>query len=123
MEGIVQQVRLMDLKPDTDHALRIDDLTKPQSIRFVKEGEAFDRGQGEGNVWARRSLDGHLLVVIETKDLGHGGEYGFAYSDLPLSPKPFGGAWLQLDLPGPLKYVLPNMKIDDNWWRVEYNLD
>jgi hypothetical protein len=123
MEAVVQQVRLMELEPGRDHALRLDDLTKPQSIRLVGPDEPFRRGQNEGNVWARRLSDGHLSVVIETRDLGHAGEYGFAYSDATLSPKPFGGPWLQLDIPGPLIYVLPSMKIDDNWWKVVYNLD
>jgi hypothetical protein len=113
----------MELEPDRDHALRIDDLTKPQSIRFLKPEEAFRRGQNAGNVWARRSSNGKLSVVIETRDLGHAGEYGFAYSDVALSPRPFGASWLEIDVPGPLSLVLPNMKIDDNWWKVVYNLD
>lgn len=70
-------------------------------------------------------MDGNLTVVIETRDLGHAGEYGFAYSDRPLSPEPFdgGGSWLRIDVPGDLNMVMPEMKIDGHWWKVECNLN
>ncbi|MHC4505338.1 MAG: hypothetical protein ACYTFI_18710, partial [Planctomycetota bacterium] len=76
-----------------------------------------------GIVWAQMAKDGNLKVVIETRDLGHAGEYGFAYSDVPMSPRPFGGDWFTLDVPGNLYLVLPGMRIDDNWWKVLNNLD
>jgi hypothetical protein len=71
------------------------------------------------------TADSKLKVVVETRDLGHAGEYGFAYSEVPLAAGPPGGGsnWSELDLPGRLKLVQPDMKIDDNWWQVCYNLD
>jgi hypothetical protein len=121
--GVVEQVRLLELQPGQDHFLRLDDLNDPQSIRHLKAGERFRRGQGAGNVWARRSSDNQLTVVIETRDQGHSGSYGFAYSDVPLSAKPFGKPWFTIDVPGPLTFVQPKMRIDDHWWKVLYNLD
>ena len=66
---------------------------------------------------------GKLKVVIETRDLGHAGEYGFAYSEVPLITSPCRAIWLELDLPGHLTIAQPSMKIDDNWWEVLNNLN
>lgn len=122
-ESVVAQVRGMELAPNTDHDLRLDDLNNPQSLRPVRANEIFYRGQAAGGVCARIDSQGKLKVVIVTKDLGHAGIYGFAYSDEPLAPQPDYGAWQTLDVPSHVQYVLPNMKIDDHWWKVEYNLD
>jgi hypothetical protein len=125
-EAIVLEVRALGLRPGESVELKLDDIAVPKSLRSVKPNEMFARGLGAGNVWATVTSDGKLKVVIETKDLGHAGEYGFAYSEAILIPGPLGdesGGWLQLDLPGRLNIVLPDMKIDDNWWRVCYNLD
>ena len=136
-EAVVAQVRAMSPAAEGDSAgvtglihategdfqFRLDDLSDPTSLRLLKPNESFDRGFGAGNVWADITPDGRLKVVIETKDLGHAGEYGFAYSDVPLSPQPFGKGWFTIDVPGHINLVLPDMKIDDNWWKVLYNLD
>jgi len=122
-EGIVEHVRAMGIRPGETRQLRLDDLTDPKSLRSLKTGEAFARGQGAGSVWAEATVDGALKVVIETRDLGHAGEYGFAFSDTALSPEPLGDAWFALDLPGRLNLVLPRMQVNDHWWQVVYNLD
>jgi len=122
-EAVVTQVRSMSLAAGEEVQLRLDDPSDPTSLRFLKPGETFHRGQGAGNVWARLTPDGELTVVIETKDRGHAGEYGFAYSDVPLTPQPFGGGWLMIDVPGHINIVQPKMKIDDHWWKVLNNLD
>ncbi len=121
-EAVVAQVRSMQLEAGIETALRLDDPSDPKSLRKVKPDESFSRGAGEGNVWAILQ-DGKLRVVIETQDLGHAGEYGFAYSDEVLSPQPFGEQWHTLDVPGKINIVQPDMKIDDHWWKVAYNLD
>ena len=122
-EAVVKEVRLLGLKPGERRRLRLDDLGDPKSLRALNQDEVIERGRGAGNVWAESTSGGRLKVVIETRDLGHAGEYGFAYSDVPLAPQPFGDNWFCLDLPGHLNLVLPNMRIDDNWWEVLYNLD
>ena len=122
-EAVVDRVRSLGVQPGESRAFRLDDLSDPQTLRVRGPGEQFSRGQGAGNVWAKRSAGGKLTVVIETRDLGHAGEYGFAYSEQPLAPIPFGGAWFSVDVPGHLTLVQPNMQIDGSWWKVLYNLD
>jgi hypothetical protein len=122
-EAVVAQVRSVSPTVGEDVQFRLDDPSEPASLRIRKPNETFVRGQGVGNVWGRVTPNGALKVVIETRDLGHAGEFGFAYSDAPLSAKPFGGDWFFLDVPGRINLVLPKMRIDDNWWEVLYNLD
>lgn len=122
-EAVVEGARVLVVKPGETKALRLPDLEDPASLRLRRPGEGEARGTGAGNVWARRAPGGGIEVVIQTRDLGHAGEYGFAYSDAPLSPSPFGGSWLMLDVPSHLQLVLPDMRIDDHWWEVVYNLD
>ena len=90
-EAVVEKARALVVKPGETKLLRLDDLHDPGSLRLRRPGEGEARGQGAGNAWARKSPDGKLQVVIETRDLGHAGEYGFAYSEVTLSPSPFGG--------------------------------
>jgi hypothetical protein len=82
-------------------------------------------GQGAGHVWTQVSPEGMLKVVIETRDFDHAGEYGFAYSDTPLSPVPMDDDrhWFRIDVPGYLSIVTPRMKIDEHWWKVLNNLN
>jgi len=120
--AVVDQVRGMSLEPGREIRLRLDNPADPASLRLVKPDETFPRGAGAGCVWAKVS-DDNLVVVIETSDVGHAGEYGFAYSDVPLSSRPFGGGWFTIDVPGYINLVQPGMKIDDYWWKVLYNLD
>jgi hypothetical protein len=122
-EAVVQQVRALGIAPGETRELRLDALRDPSSLRLRRPGEMPARGEGAGYVWAARTPDGKLAVVIETRDLGHAGEYGFAYTEAPASPKPYGGNWQSLDVPGHLTFVLPQMRIDDHWWEVVYNLD
>lgn len=120
--AVVNQVRAMPLAPGQEIRLRLDNPADPKSLRLVKPEETFRRGSGAGCVWAKVS-DDKLVVVIETSDVGHAGEYGFAYSDVPLTSRPFGGGWFTIDAPGHINLVQPGMKIDDHWWKVMYNLD
>jgi hypothetical protein len=117
-EAVVDRVRQLALKPGEVAQLKLDDLENPDSLRRVRPGERFGRCQKTGRVWAVVDKVGKLKVVIETRDLGHDGEFGFAYSDAPLTPSPAGEHWFNLDLPGDLVWVKPHWKIDDNWWRV-----
>jgi len=125
MEAIVAQVRTSGLQPDKEEEFVVGSLSDPTSLRPWKQTPASSMAKAGNRVWAEISADGKLKVVIETRDLGHAGTYGFAYSDSPLSPKPFGpeGNWLLLDVPGDLNMVQPNMKIDDHWWKVLNNLN
>ena len=128
-EGVVDQVRELGLKPGESADLRLDDVYQPKSLRLRKANEELEEALAKeeivkraGDVWATMTADGKLKVVIETRDLGHAGEYGFAYSEALLAPTP--PAWsrdvLRLDLPGDLYYS--RRKINDHWWEV-YNND
>lgn len=123
-ETIVAEVRKLNLEPGEVRDLRLDDPSDPTSLRPVRDLD-IGPGNGVGNVWAEVTRSGKLKVVIQTRDLNHAGSFGFAYSDEPLTPRPFGwgdGDWQELDVPGFLNMVLPEMRIDEHWWRVEYNL-
>ncbi len=125
LDSVVAQVRLAGLKPGEEREFILENVSDPQSLRPLHSDEMLLRERGAGHVWAEVSSDGKLKVVIETRYLGHAGEYGFAYSDAPLSPKPFGGSGncFSLDVPGVLNQILPSMKIDEHWWKVENNQD
>jgi hypothetical protein len=116
-EAIVAAVRALGLKAGKLAELRLDDFADPKTLRPIKAGEVFERGQGAGCIWAEVTADGALRLSIETRDRGHAGEYGFAYSDTPLTSS--GGT---IDVPG-LCYADPSMQIDAHWWKVEYRLD
>jgi len=117
-EAVVEQVRGLGLKPGESAELRLDDIRDPKSLRRRKANEVFDRGQGMGNVWASATASGRLKVVIETRDLGHAGQYGFAYSEVHLAatPSDWSNYTIELDLPGDVQ--APLRKIDDSWWEV-----
>lgn len=124
-EAIVAEVRRRQLPTCATCVItfRLDDLSNPQSLRPWGAEETAQRGEGAGRVWANRTEDGKLKVVIETRDYGHAGEYGFAFSDVPLKKEPFMGSsdWYRIDVPGDLYLV--REQIDEHWWSVLYNLD
>ncbi|MCE9519029.1 MAG: hypothetical protein K8R87_05635 [Verrucomicrobia bacterium] len=124
LEALVEQVRVQQIAPGETKEFRLVDMKDAKSLRSVGRGQTFPRGENMGRVWAERAADRTLKVVIETQDLGHAGEYGFAYSDSALQPiSAAGQAWMTLDVPGKLVFVQPQMKIDDHWWQVLNNLD
>lgn len=126
-EAIVAQVRQAGLKPGTQQEFILEPLSDPKSLHPRGEDEAskWPARKGADRVWAQVSAKGELKVVIETRNLGHAGAYGFAYSDTTLSPAPMDGEgnWYRIDVPGHLYIVVPKMKIDGHWWEVLNNLD
>ena len=120
-EAIVAEVRARGLIPGESADFRLDDISSPRSLRPLKSDEMQRRGENAGSVWAAVTVDGKLKVVIETKDLGHAGEFGFAFSEEPLSPKKPDDYHEspRLSLPSPLD--LPLRKIDNRWWEVYWS--
>lgn len=137
LEAIVAEVRARRLTPGESADLRLDDIYKPRSLHLRKKDEGVERCQGKGNVWASMTTAGKLKVVIETSDQGHAGEFGFAYSDEPLSlipdqspPDPFADSpsaerrpstaleCYHLGVPGRLDFSAPRLRIDRHWWEV-----
>ncbi len=122
LEAVVRQVRAVGLVPGEERRFKLDSVSDPKSLRPVEMSEYFPSGRGVGIVWAEMTANGNLKVAVMTRDLGHAGEYGFAYSDIPLSSQLFGDHWHSLDVPGSMTITLPSMRIDDNWWEVINNL-
>jgi hypothetical protein len=118
-EAIVEEARGRDIAPGETVALRV----RPFSSQLVETDARLERGDGAGRVWASRTKDGRLKVVIETRDLGHTGQYGFAYSDVQLTPQRLDENWSTIDVPSKLQIVDADAKIDEHWWRVLNNLD
>ena len=117
-EGFVLEVRALNLKPNSSIELRIDDFNNPKSLCALKPDEMFGRGLGAGAVWTEVTADYTLKVTIETRDRGHAGEFGFAYSDTPLILSDG-----TLNVPGRLYFSESKSKIDDYWWIVENRMD
>ena len=119
MEAVVAQVRRAAPPPGQTREFWMEERT----LQLYPGKDRPPRGQRAGHVWARTAPDGKLQVVIETRDAGHAGKYGFAYSEIELTPMPMGGGWFTLDVPGHLNLVQPDSRIDARWWKVVYNLD
>src|SRR4051812_47700416 len=70
-DAVVLAVRKLSLKPGEESLLRLDDISRPDSLHPLTSTQTIARGQGAGIVCARRDSSGNLAVVIETKDVGH----------------------------------------------------
>ena len=120
-EAVVAEVRRLPLPVDEVVELYLDDVRTRDHLCPMDEA-SMQSGKRAGRVWAKRTASGHLKVVIETKDSGHAGEFGFAFSDLPLGPIRH-TEYPDVNVPGYLYYVEgPQSQIDEHWWRV-YNND
>ena len=92
-------------------------MNDPQSLRLRGPSEYIPRGSEAGNVWAWRDPNGKLTVIIETKDLGHAGYFGYAYSEIP--PQKFGEAEpLEFGEVPNLRCTKADWKVAENWWQV-----
>lgn len=118
-ESVVSKVRASNMKSGEQREFRMTAFPNLNSFRPVKPGEMNWGGQGAGWIWAAMDANRKLKVVIQTRDLGHFGYYGFAYSDVLLMPRGEGGDWYMLDVPGGLDEVTPDMQIDEHWWKVQ----
>lgn len=119
-QAVVDHVRAIGVLPGETKHFRLSDLDDPKTLHLRAEDEGTERGRGAGNVWAARSTKGTLVVVIETRDLGHAGEFGFAYSDNPSSL--FGDVREALDSSAP-PLTQVRRQLGDHWWEVYNDLD
>lgn len=123
MSAVVERVRKAGIKPGEHREFVLNGWLDPTSLKAIRSEGSAPIGRGAGRAWAEVAASGALTVVIETRDLGHAGEYGFAYSDEPLTPQPISENWYRLDVPGPVNQVTQRMKIDAHWWSVENGLN
>jgi hypothetical protein len=107
MNAIVDVVRHQDFDAEQIATFQIDDLANPGSLHVAERS-------GLRKIWAVRTESGALKVSIMTKDRGHFGWFGFAYSDVALQPETIQGRKF-LDVP---EMSDPMTRIDDHWWKV-----
>jgi hypothetical protein len=119
-EAIVDEVRKQPMTPGADYDFRVDSLSQPSTLHLTRPNEITGRGQGVGNVSAMLTPAGKLRVVIETQDLGHAGEYGFAYFEDEITQVSYTDTADRLA--GPMLWFFDG-GIDDHWCRAVYNLD
>lgn len=120
LQALVEAVEAMGVKSGEEEIeMRFDRMDDPQSLRLRRPGPSdyIPRGQEAGNVWASRDSNGNLTVIILTKDFGHAGQFGYAYSEIP--PQEFGeGEPLEFgELPN-LRCTTTDWKVAENWWQV-----
>lgn len=116
-EAVVKEVQRRGLKPGERLKLHLDRMDDPGSLR-PQRTEDRDRGAGSGNVFAIRKPGGELIVVIETKDLGHAGEYGYAYSETHPAHQGYNNLF-RLDAEENLSCTDPDWEVERNWWKVQ----
>jgi len=108
MESLVAQVRLQEFI-----GKRLFFWKKTSRPPTLLTGSA-----GGQEIWAERTADRKLKVVILTEDDGYRGAYGFAFSETPLSPSPDATGAVHLDVPGPLTASSVKQQIDAHWRQV-----
>ena len=120
-QAVVDAVRGYDLSPGVDHSFRVDEPWRATTLRVTPEMKA-DRGAGVGMVWATKTVDGALTVVLQVSDLGHAGVDGYAFADEPftITTDDDGYRWAE-ELPGYIDLV--RSELDEHWWVVYFDLD
>jgi hypothetical protein len=113
LEPVIALIREEKLEPGRVHRFRLDDELSPKSLRRLKGDERIMRGQGRGLVWAEVKPEGELRVAIETVDRGHAGEWGFLYSDGPVTTADIDELGREWHL---------ESEITTNWWIIHYDL-
>jgi hypothetical protein len=119
LEAMVDAVKAWGIKPGEDFELRFDRMNDPRSLRFLPRWpvENIRRGKEGGDVWVSRDPNGKLTVIIETKDLGHAGQFGYAYSEIP--PQKAGkDESLEFGENSNLRCTNAGWKVAANWWEV-----
>jgi hypothetical protein len=122
-EAIVRNVKAFEMKAGEKKLFKLNNFEDPNSIQALPGNIDKHGTYGPGLIWAEKTNKGLYKIVIRTRDLGHAGEYGFAYSDTLLTATSIGNGWSTIPVPGHINLVTSDMKIDDNWWKVVFNLD
>lgn len=124
MEAIVAEVRAYEeLAAGEEGEFLLRDVTEPTAMQMVyvterpsdagtvklRRGPAYDSMMNPkgARVCAARSSTGALAVAICTRNMGHAGEYGFAYLEHD-----------NLDVPGGMFMYEPESKVEEHWYRV-----
>jgi hypothetical protein len=125
MNEVVAKIRAAELLPGEVREFELKNLLDPESLRpwvTPPMGPIAPPEKGVCHVWAQMTREGHLKVVIETVHHNHGGNYGFAFSDVPLSPIPWAdGKGFSIDVPGPMTSVAADGRVNEHWWEVYDN--
>ena len=123
LEGLVAKIRSLGVKSDEE--TRTFEWNMDTDVLSPCPDSARDSVFYKPYISALQTPSGKLKVIFVTRNLGHAGSYGFAYSDEPWVPKPnywYHGIY-DLDVPFHVNMTEPHMKIDDHWWKAYNNLD
>jgi hypothetical protein len=115
LEAVVRQVQKTSLNPGEDRKLRLEHFNDPTTLRPRRAGEYIARGKEAGDIWASRGPGGEWTVIVDTRDFGHAGSFGYAYSET--EPQKYGDLY-SFGEPAYLNCTEPKAKIDDKWWEV-----
>ena len=107
MNGIVEAVRRQQVGEE-EVAFRMEDTSRPGTLYPIPE-----TGRTYGNVWAQKR-NGALQVAIMTRNSGHLGEYGFVFSEVPVTASEDYPTYY--DVPGPMREL--GTRIEDHWWKA-----
>lgn len=110
---IIAKVKTFSIAANETKRFRITDFDDVETLEEIGADEVGGRGQGTGLVWVHKTAN-DLIVYIETEDRGHGGEFGYAYSEAGERP-----GWPGEE--GPSFWSLDE-QVDGNWWKVSYLL-
>ncbi|MCP4438615.1 MAG: hypothetical protein GY810_06685 [Aureispira sp.] len=113
-DDIVSKIKSFSIPENSTQRYRITDFGDIETLEAIADDVSFPRGQGAGTVWAHRTTN-NLIVYIETKDQGHAGEFGYAYSENGER-----SGWPTEDF---VRYWSIDKQVSENWWRVSYRLD
>ena len=117
LQAVVEEVKARGIKPGDELLFRLDNPKDPKSLRSRARDEHVPRGRGAGNVWAAREPGGSLIVLIETSDWGHAGEYGYAYSEVR-PHKTSDGRFVVGELEENIICTDPGAEVANDWWEV-----
>lgn len=110
--ALVDALEQHGIQPGERARFRVQQIDDPSTLQPLAADEVIERGRGAGCIWASRDEGGALSVWIETLDLGHAGEYGYAWSraGTPRSPEVWSERWTGYTA------------LSGGWWMVRYDL-
>ena len=112
-EAIIAKIIELDPPKETLTKYKMTDFSDLSTLKKMPDDYFSERGRGKGNIWVHPT-GGNLVVFIETKDNGHAGEFGLAYSKTGETPIWYDDEWGEL-------WSL-DKQISDHWWKVSYRL-
>ena len=121
LNSIIRKLKTLNLKNGEEARFYLKDLNDPEGLLQISGDEKDFKLVRRINIWAMGMGDGRLKASIMTRNLGHAGYYGFAYSDIDLPVTPYLDNEKTIDVPGPMSLV--DEKENSHWYRIYTNLN